>query len=85
MHQHNHLPVRPHSRKIYKHPSCRRKNLNITPCPNTQINIIQPLTLLYSSCFKIPEAAVNLQRRALCKRNNMKRLFRGEAYCFTSY
>ncbi|MDR1478390.1 MAG: hypothetical protein LBJ00_05555 [Planctomycetaceae bacterium] len=32
------------------------------------------------SCFKIPEAAVNLQRRALGKRNNVKRLFRGEAY-----
>ncbi|MDR1479571.1 MAG: hypothetical protein LBJ00_11590 [Planctomycetaceae bacterium] len=29
---------------------------------------------VYSSCFKIPEAAVNLQRRALGKRNNVKRL-----------
>ncbi|MDR1479890.1 MAG: hypothetical protein LBJ00_13230 [Planctomycetaceae bacterium] len=26
--------------------------------------------LIYSSCFKIPEATVNLQRRALGKRNN---------------
>ncbi|MDR1479372.1 MAG: hypothetical protein LBJ00_10570 [Planctomycetaceae bacterium] len=33
-----------------------------------------------SSCFKIPEATVNLQRRALGKRNNVKRLFKGEAY-----
>jgi hypothetical protein len=35
---------------------------------------------LYSSCFKIPEAAVNLQRRALGKRNNVKRLFKGGNY-----
>ncbi|MDR1480078.1 MAG: hypothetical protein LBJ00_14170 [Planctomycetaceae bacterium] len=41
--------------------------------------------LLYSICFKIPEAAVNLQRRALGKRNNVKRLFRGEAYRLTRY
>ncbi|MDR1479903.1 MAG: hypothetical protein LBJ00_13295 [Planctomycetaceae bacterium] len=31
--------------------------------------------ILYSSCFKIPKATVNLQRRALGKRNNVKRLF----------
>ncbi|MDR1478315.1 MAG: hypothetical protein LBJ00_05180 [Planctomycetaceae bacterium] len=41
--------------------------------------------LIYSSCFKIPEAAVNLQRRALGKRNNVKRLFWGEAYRLTGY
>jgi hypothetical protein len=35
---------------------------------------------LYSSCFEIPEAAVNLQRRALGDRNNVKRLFKGVAY-----
>jgi hypothetical protein len=40
---------------------------------------------LYSSCFEIPEAAVNLQRRALGKRNNVKRLLKGEAYCPTGY
>ncbi|MDR1479630.1 MAG: hypothetical protein LBJ00_11890 [Planctomycetaceae bacterium] len=40
---------------------------------------------LYSSCFKIPEAVANLQRRALGKRNNVKRLFRGEAYRLTGY
>ncbi|MDR1479369.1 MAG: hypothetical protein LBJ00_10555 [Planctomycetaceae bacterium] len=32
------------------------------------------------SYFKIPKAAVNLQRRALGNRNNVKRLFKGEAY-----
>jgi hypothetical protein len=36
--------------------------------------------VLYSSCFKIPEAAVNLQRMALGKRNNVKWLFKGETY-----
>ncbi|MDR1479220.1 MAG: hypothetical protein LBJ00_09785 [Planctomycetaceae bacterium] len=35
---------------------------------------------LYSSCFEIPEATVNLQRRALGKRSVAKRLFKGEAY-----
>ncbi|MDR1480788.1 MAG: hypothetical protein LBJ00_17825 [Planctomycetaceae bacterium] len=35
---------------------------------------------LSSSYFKIPEAAVNLQRKALGKRNDVKRLFKGEAY-----
>jgi ATP-dependent Clp protease protease subunit len=40
---------------------------------------------IYSSYFKFPEAAVNLQRRALGKRNNVKRLFKGEAYCPTGY
>ncbi|MDR1478419.1 MAG: hypothetical protein LBJ00_05700 [Planctomycetaceae bacterium] len=35
---------------------------------------------IYSSCFVIPEATVNLQRRALGKCNNVKRLFKGEAY-----
>ncbi|MDR1479760.1 MAG: hypothetical protein LBJ00_12575 [Planctomycetaceae bacterium] len=38
-----------------------------------------------SSCFKIPEAAVNLQRRTLGKRNNVKWLFKGEAYRPTGY
>jgi hypothetical protein len=41
--------------------------------------------VLYPSCFKIPEAAVNPQRRALGKRNNVKRLFWGEAYRLTGY
>ncbi|MDR1479437.1 MAG: hypothetical protein LBJ00_10915 [Planctomycetaceae bacterium] len=36
--------------------------------------------VLYSSCFKIPEAAANLQRRALGKRSIVKRLFKGEVY-----
>ncbi|MDR1479723.1 MAG: hypothetical protein LBJ00_12385 [Planctomycetaceae bacterium] len=40
---------------------------------------------LYSSCFKIPEAAVNLQRKALGKHNNVERLFKGEAYCPAGY
>ncbi|MDR1479715.1 MAG: hypothetical protein LBJ00_12345 [Planctomycetaceae bacterium] len=40
---------------------------------------ILKLLLLYSSCFKIPEVAVDLQRRALGKRNNVKRLFKGKA------
>jgi hypothetical protein len=40
---------------------------------------------LCSSCFKIPEAAVNLQHRALGKLNNVKRLFKGEAYRPTGY
>ncbi|MDR1479530.1 MAG: hypothetical protein LBJ00_11380 [Planctomycetaceae bacterium] len=42
-------------------------------------------TPVYWSCFKIPEAAVNLQRRALGKRNNVKRLFKGEAYRLAGY
>ncbi|MDR1478126.1 MAG: hypothetical protein LBJ00_04215 [Planctomycetaceae bacterium] len=33
-----------------------------------------PKRTLYSSCFEIPEAVVNPQRRALGKRNNVKRL-----------
>ncbi|MDR1480972.1 MAG: hypothetical protein LBJ00_18770 [Planctomycetaceae bacterium] len=40
---------------------------------------------MYPSCFKIPEAAANLQRRVLGKRNNVKRLFKGEAYRLTGY
>ncbi|MDR1478077.1 MAG: hypothetical protein LBJ00_03960 [Planctomycetaceae bacterium] len=40
---------------------------------------------LYSSCFEIPEAAVNLQRRALGKHNNVKRLFKGEACRLIGY
>ncbi|MDR1480528.1 MAG: hypothetical protein LBJ00_16475 [Planctomycetaceae bacterium] len=40
---------------------------------------------IYSSYFEIPEAAVNLQRRALGKRNNVKRLLKGEAYRLTGY
>ncbi|MDR1477832.1 MAG: hypothetical protein LBJ00_02710 [Planctomycetaceae bacterium] len=43
------------------------------------------VNMIYSGCFKIPEATVNLQRRALGKRNNVKRLFKGEAYRLTSY
>ncbi|MDR1479120.1 MAG: hypothetical protein LBJ00_09270 [Planctomycetaceae bacterium] len=46
---------------------------------------IVPTHHLYSSCFEIPEAAVNLQCRALGKRNYVKRLLKGEAYCPTSY
>ncbi|MDR1479975.1 MAG: hypothetical protein LBJ00_13655 [Planctomycetaceae bacterium] len=46
---------------------------------------IDAINLIYSGYFKIPEAAVNLQRRALCKRNNVRRLFRGEAYRLTGY
>ncbi|MDR1477539.1 MAG: hypothetical protein LBJ00_01200 [Planctomycetaceae bacterium] len=34
---------------------------------------------------KIPEATVNPQRRALGNRNNVKRLFKGEAYRLTDY
>ncbi|MDR1479738.1 MAG: hypothetical protein LBJ00_12465 [Planctomycetaceae bacterium] len=37
-------------------------------------------TLFYSSCFEIPEAAINLQRKALNKCNGVERLFKGEAY-----
>ncbi|MDR1480795.1 MAG: hypothetical protein LBJ00_17860 [Planctomycetaceae bacterium] len=37
------------------------------------------MSFIYSSCFKIPEATVNPQRRALGKRDNVKWLFRGEA------
>ncbi|MDR1479625.1 MAG: hypothetical protein LBJ00_11865 [Planctomycetaceae bacterium] len=33
------------------------------------------------SYFKIPEVAVNLQRRALGNRDNAKQLFGGNAYC----
>ncbi|MDR1478607.1 MAG: hypothetical protein LBJ00_06660 [Planctomycetaceae bacterium] len=40
---------------------------------------IKSYLMLYSSCFEIPEAAVNLQRRALGKRSIAKRLFKGEA------
>ncbi|MDR1479991.1 MAG: hypothetical protein LBJ00_13735 [Planctomycetaceae bacterium] len=35
--------------------------------------------MTYSSRFKIPEATVNLQHRALGKRSIAKRLFKGEA------
>ncbi|MDR1480572.1 MAG: hypothetical protein LBJ00_16695 [Planctomycetaceae bacterium] len=37
------------------------------------------MSILCASCFKIPEAMVNLQRKALGKRSIAKRLFRGEA------
>ncbi|MDR1480915.1 MAG: hypothetical protein LBJ00_18475 [Planctomycetaceae bacterium] len=46
----------------------------ITPKENPTIES------LHSSCFKIPEAAVNLQRKAFGKRNNVKQLFKSEAY-----
>ncbi|MDR1478785.1 MAG: hypothetical protein LBJ00_07565 [Planctomycetaceae bacterium] len=40
---------------------------------------IPEILYIYWRYFKIPEATVNLQRRALGKRNNVKRLFKGEA------
>ncbi|MDR1480205.1 MAG: hypothetical protein LBJ00_14815 [Planctomycetaceae bacterium] len=41
--------------------------------------------IIHSSCFEIPEAAVNLQRRALNNRNNVKRLLKGEVYRLTGF
>jgi adenylyltransferase/sulfurtransferase len=38
------------------------------------------LILYTKAILKFPEAAVNLQRRTLGKRNNVKRLFEGETY-----
>ncbi|MDR1478581.1 MAG: hypothetical protein LBJ00_06530 [Planctomycetaceae bacterium] len=52
---------------------------------NFPLSCLSFLWCLYSSCFKISEAAVNLQRRALGKHNNVKRLFEGEAYRPTGY
>ncbi|MDR1480408.1 MAG: hypothetical protein LBJ00_15850, partial [Planctomycetaceae bacterium] len=42
-------------------------------CPASRI-----LKQLEYKILKIPEATVNLQRRALDKRNNVKRLFKGQ-------
>ncbi|MDR1479129.1 MAG: hypothetical protein LBJ00_09315 [Planctomycetaceae bacterium] len=52
---------------------------------NILFRLIRLCGALYSSCFKIPEAAANLQRGALGKRNNVKRLFKGEVYRPTDY